>query len=252
MKYVCLLKALAYYTLSREYKKVVRNIWVFFCFACLFVCLFVLWVSLFVCLFVCLLVLKINVKTNNSSHGPGLKSNFKETKYQKTTEYKITSGKKMTFPAKWPQIWTWYFRTPIPPLVMTSSAMELQLGVFWLCQTTHAEMNANKMPPRSSRTVRRFTHACLSSSSDRYAPDESQFFDRGENPNTPNRIPMLGQRWSRFCDLWFISVKMTKMHNGLACTWRLDKSIQVVPITPYFLVGSESMFGKVHKGFGMF
>ena len=51
---------------------------------------------------------------------------------------------------------------------MTSSAMELQLGVFGILLTTHAETNANKIRPRSSRAVLRFSNY--------YAPDESRLF----------------------------------------------------------------------------
>ena len=52
-------------------------------------------------------------------------------------------------------------RPPIPPRVMASSAMELQLGVFGFLPTTHKETNANKMRPWSSQAVRHFTRVYL-------------------------------------------------------------------------------------------
>ena len=64
---------------------------------------------------------------------------------------------KVTYYLIWPQIQKGDPRTPIPPCVMASSAMELQLGVFRFLPTTPMEINAKKM-----RT--------------RYAPDESRLF----------------------------------------------------------------------------
>ena len=52
-------------------------------------------------------------------------------------------------------------RPLIPPRVVTSSAMGLELGVFGFLPTTYVKTNATQMRPRSLRAVRRFTRVYL-------------------------------------------------------------------------------------------
>ena len=52
-------------------------------------------------------------------------------------------------------------RTPIPPCVITLSAMELQLEVFRFLPTKYIVTNANKMRPQSSRTMWRLMRVYL-------------------------------------------------------------------------------------------
>ena len=47
------------------------------------------------------------------------------------------------------------------PHVMASSAKGLKLGIFGFLPTTHAKTNTKQMRPRSSHTVRCFTHVYL-------------------------------------------------------------------------------------------
>ena len=86
-------------------------------------------------------------------------------------------------------------RTPtgLSPCIMASSAMELQLGVFELLLTTHMEMNTNKMRPRSSCAVRRFTCVYLHAQTAVHMLQTNHcYFDHGKNPNAPNLSPMPG------------------------------------------------------------
>ena len=87
-----------------------------------------------------------------------------------------------------------------------SSAMELKFGVFRFLPTTHAETNASKMRPRSSRTMQHFTCVYLHTQTavHTYLMNHG-YFDCGKNPNTPNLSPLPGYRWCRFWDLWSIS-----------------------------------------------
>ena len=85
-------------------------------------------------------------------------------------------------------------RTFIPPCVMAWSAMELQLGVFGFLPTTHTETNTNKMCPRSSRAVRRFTHVYVHAQITVHAHlANHSYFDRGKNLNTPIGAPCLDE-----------------------------------------------------------
>ena len=72
-------------------------------------------------------------------------------------------------------------RPPIPPCV---------LDVFWLLPTTHTRKH-NKMRSLALRAVRHFTHVYFHA---RTAVNthlmNHGYFDRGENPNTPNLSPM--------------------------------------------------------------
>ena len=92
-----------------------------------------------------------------------------------------------------PQIYKRDPRPRTPPRVMASSAMELQLGVFGFLLSTHTETNANKMRPRSSRAVGRFTRVYLHAQTAVHMHLTNHgYFDRGKNPNTPNLSPMPG------------------------------------------------------------
>ena len=72
-----------------------------------------------------------------------------------------------------PQMYTGDPRPRIPPRVMALSAMGFKLGIF-------AKRNAKLMHPRSSHTMRQFTHVYLHAQTavdaDDYTPDESQLF----------------------------------------------------------------------------
>ena len=52
-------------------------------------------------------------------------------------------------------------RTPIPPRVMASSAMGLNLGVFGFLPTTHAKANAKQMRSQSLRAARLLVCDCF-------------------------------------------------------------------------------------------
>ena len=84
-----------------------------------------------------------------------------------------------------------YSRTPIPPCVMASPAMELQLGVFWLLADHTLRKNAKKMHPRSSHTVQHFTSVYFHAQTAVHMHlTNLSYFDREKNQNTPNLSPM--------------------------------------------------------------
>ena len=102
-------------------------------------------------------------------------------------------------------------RPPMPPCVMGSSAMELQLEVFGFVSTTQVEANTNKMCPRSLRTVQSFKRGYLLSQ----AICTRQIMvtcDCRKNLNTPNWEP---NKWSVSVFTAYRFAKATKVYFSL-------------------------------------
>ena len=86
-----------------------------------------------------------------------------------------------------------------------------QSGVFGFLSPTHAERNANKMRPWSSRAVRCFTCVYL------HAPDESRLFWSRKKTRIPQLEPYTGIKGSPIyiCRLYSTTwVSNRKYHNG--------------------------------------
>ena len=97
-----------------------------------------------------------------------------------------------------PQIYTRDTRLAIPPHVMASSVMGLNLGVFGLLPTTDAKANAKQMCLKSLCAVQ---HRCLHVHTAVHACNTRTWrttFWLWKNPKTPKLSPMQGSRWRRF------------------------------------------------------
>ena len=87
---------------------------------------------------------------------------------------------------------------PIPPCVMASSAMELNLGVFGFLPPTHAKVNAN-----DKRVYDPLALVCL------HAQIAVQLFWLWEKPKDPQIQP-------------HARIKMAQVLGSLVCIWAVD------------------------------
>ena len=95
-------------------------------------------------------------------------------------------------------IYTRDTRFPIPPRVMASSAMGLNLGDSGFLPTIHAKANAKQIRSRSSRATRDCLHA------------QTAEYDYRKTWRPPNWAPL---RWHRFWYLWCIFVGKSEVQS---------------------------------------
>ena len=116
-----------------------------------------------------------------------------------------------------PQIYKENPRPGIPPLVVTSSAMGIKLGVFGFLPTTHAIQVQNKcvhdLRAPCSIIMHIYLHAQTAVDLCRWHTHlmNHGYFDYVKNRKTPNLSPMPGWKWRRFWDLPCISVVISEV-----------------------------------------
>ena len=154
-----------------------------------------------------------------------------------------------------PQINTRDTRLPIPPRVMVSSAMGLNLEVFGYLPTTHTKANSKQNALTIFACCMAFND-CLHAQTAVHAgnaPDEQRLFWLRENLKTPKLSLMPGSRWCRVWYLWCISVNKTDMVLTIThSNNRFFFSLLVILVVWYFGCIISSGIARAFLGDGRF